>query len=52
MKHETIIALLVVLIMASAGAGYYVGNSSVHTTTSVSKLVETSGESNLARLTT
>jgi hypothetical protein len=36
MKHETIIALLIVLIIASVGAGYYVGNSSVRTTTSVS----------------
>jgi len=36
MRDETIIALLVLLIIGSAGAGYYVGNSSVHTTTSVS----------------
>jgi hypothetical protein len=33
MRDATIIAMLVVLIIASAGAGYYVGNSSRQTTT-------------------
>jgi hypothetical protein len=33
MKDGTAIALLIVLIIASAGAGYYVGNSSRQTTT-------------------
>jgi len=36
MRNEIAIALLIVLVIASAGAGYYVGNSSEHTTTSVS----------------
>lgn len=42
MRDEAIIALILVLVIASAGAGYYVGNSSKQTVTSTETSLLTS----------
>lgn len=43
MKNAAIVALLVVALLAGAGIGYFVGDSGVRTTTSISTLVTTAG---------
>ena len=42
MRDEAVIALLIVLVVASAGAGYYIGTSSGRTTTSTTTSTVTS----------
>ena len=41
MRDEAVIAMLLVLVIASAGAGYYVGNSSSETSTTTSTMAYT-----------
>ena len=52
MKDEVVIALLVVLIIASAGAGYFVGDSGVHATTVTTTSVSQSSYATTAMVTT